>query len=180
MALIERVFTVQNGARIKLPDPAAQFMELHLANVDPAFAALDIPSYIGQQNTDNPRRSLNLADTPEVLAAKNAFLKAVDEFNRSKARTELAVAAVMIPSRPETHTWPEILSALKEAEQQYLDPKDKDRRERIRGWLRKCGELEGPVTSWMRLLPSDSWQGSLLCGGLKVILTVRVTQRDHK
>jgi hypothetical protein len=74
----------------------------------------------------------------------------------------------------QTHTWKEVLQAVDDAKQSYDDPEG--RLGWLRGRLRKIGDKAGSAAplldGWLGLLPSGSEYGSVICGGIKLIVGV--------
>lgn len=72
------------------------------------------------------------------------------------------------------HTWKEVLKAVDDAKQSYDDPQGRLGwlRERLRKIGDKAGSTAPLLDGWLGLLPSESEYGSVICGGIKLILGV--------
>ncbi len=66
------------------------------------------------------------------------------------------------------HTWQQVLSTAKSAHEKY-EGKDKHFFHRM---CRKFGKHAAAVDAWLKLLPTNEWYTSVLCGGLRMILAV--------
>jgi hypothetical protein len=70
-----------------------------------------------------------------------------------------------------THTWDDVLNLVNGALASYQDTSGPCGK--IKKMLRKLGSQTDIITAWSNFLPSQSEYFSLLCGGLKIIITVR-------
>jgi hypothetical protein len=69
-----------------------------------------------------------------------------------------------------THTWDDVLELVDGALASYQDTSGPCGK--IKKMLRKLGSQTEMLMAWSSLLPSQSEYFSLLCGGLKIIITV--------
>ncbi|KAK6431113.1 hypothetical protein LTR95_012729 [Oleoguttula sp. CCFEE 5521] len=153
-----------------------QSIDLDPTDVIPSSASSDVragvpvlkPIEIAQS-----RRSL--AETPAVVKATGDFLLVVSRFRASSEGKKLGCAPTNEATRPETRQWSQVIEALETSEQAYLGKNRQSHtaKTKTRAWLRKFSRLEGTINSWIRLLPSESWQGSLLAGGLKAAVRLQ-------
>ncbi|RYC58964.1 hypothetical protein CHU98_g7253 [Xylaria longipes] len=69
------------------------------------------------------------------------------------------------------HTWAEVINEAEFAEMKYNRKVDKESPfGRVRGLFRILRSNSPAIHNWLDLLPTESTYGSLICGGLKVIL----------
>lgn len=69
-------------------------------------------------------------------------------------------------------TWSDVLQEVENTQSRYQGNGDKGVLRSMREKLRSFQENTERVEGWLKLLPTESWQGSLVCGGIKLILTV--------
>ena len=70
-----------------------------------------------------------------------------------------------------THTWEEVLKQVEKACNEYKGTGEK-KLSSIRGGLRSFSTAGPAIELWLKLLPSTTIYGSILCGGLTIILEV--------
>lgn len=79
------------------------------------------------------------------------------------------------------HTWSEVISEAQFAEIKYNRRADKESPfGRVRGFFRILRSNSPAIQGWLDLLPTDSMYGSLICGGLKVILRAATRMDEVK
>ncbi|TGJ84773.1 hypothetical protein E0Z10_g3977 [Xylaria hypoxylon] len=79
------------------------------------------------------------------------------------------------------HTWTEVISEAEIAEKKYNKKADKESPfGRIRGLFRILRSNSPAIHNWLDLLPTESTYGSLICGGLKVILRAATRMDEIK
>ena len=78
----------------------------------------------------------------------------------------------------EKHTMSGVWDVLDQALDRYRNKDIQGSWGRIRNAFRKLGEHSGAVEGWLGLLPKESHYLSVVCGGFKLILTVRFLN-DH-
>jgi hypothetical protein len=76
------------------------------------------------------------------------------------------------------HTWDEVVLAARDAEANYLADAKKGLQGVVRRFFRVIGDYSSAATPWIGLLPNDSYF-SVLCGGLKLVFGVCVTNFRH-
>lgn len=97
---------------------------------------------------------------------KNNFQQALLLYEQTvpaKAKTNINVLS--------THTWDDVLNLMDGALASYQETSGPCGK--IKKMLRRLGAQTTMVTAWSEILPSQSEYFSLLCGGLKIIITVR-------
>ncbi|KAK6434491.1 hypothetical protein LTR95_009327 [Oleoguttula sp. CCFEE 5521] len=158
-----------------LPSVQMQYVQLHIAAAIPEMESPSIQHEIQRVISSEAAQSrCSLAQTPAVIKARDEFILAVNSFNSSSQGQKLGCDPSDQLGSAGSRDWPQIVDALEKSEQAYLRKNDSSRGARMRTWLRSFSRLEGTINSWIRLLPSESWQGSVLAGGLKIILTAAV------
>jgi hypothetical protein len=99
---------------------------------------------------------------------KDNFQQALLRYEQTapeKAKTYIKVLS--------THTWDDVLNLVDGALASYQDTSGPCGK--IKKMLRKLGSQTDMLMAWSNLLPSQSEYFSLLCGGLKIIITVRAS-----
>ncbi|KAF2454925.1 hypothetical protein BDY21DRAFT_373792 [Lineolata rhizophorae] len=108
----------------------------------------------------------------EAQAEEEQFIQALKEYEmtaKDKYKTGINVDDV--------HTMQQVWDVVDQAMQKYQNDDDKRLWGRIRGAFRKLGEHEKAIDGWLGLLPKESHYLSVLCGGLKLILTAAARMR---
>ncbi|GAW26731.1 hypothetical protein SAMD00023353_4600300 [Rosellinia necatrix] len=79
------------------------------------------------------------------------------------------------------HTWSEVINEAKIAEMKYNNKANKESPfGRVRGLFRILRSNSPAMENWLGLLPTESAYGSLICGGLKVILRAATRMDEVK
>lgn len=75
----------------------------------------------------------------------------------------------------EQANWKDVIDEIANVQKEYNSKGARDRGfvQAMRGRLRSFSKVSQRVDPWLQLLPSESWQGSLICGSIKVVLQVR-------
>lgn len=144
--------------------------------------AIQLPKTIAEQFATNhldilpvvPPRQTPITQSPEVLQASKNLQRAIDDFQGSSTFKDLKITTKVDCLQSNQAGLADAIRSLEEAQSRYTNVQDTGKRGKMRDWLRRCSELDGTISSWIRLLPSESWQASLLTGGIKVILTAAV------
>ena len=101
---------------------------------------------------------------------KTRFASAMEDYEKvadAKYKTNISTGAL--------HTWEEVLEELNQAASQHKEGSFLWKK--IRRGLQKFGDSNKVFDAWLGLLPTQSNYCSLICGGLKLILKVRKTER---
>ena len=119
---------------------------------------------------DTASTVLEDAKVPDAQIAKRteAFKQALKTFTPSNAGSSVAF------DETKQVTWSDVLDEVKKTQDEYDAKADRDKGliASMRGRLRSFDRVADRVEPWLQLAPSESWQGSLICGGIKVILQV--------
>ena len=151
----------------------------HMIPLKPV-TTIQLPDTIAEQFATNhldivpvvPPRQTPIKDSPEVRNASENFLQAIEEFQGSSMFKDLKITPKVDCRQTNQASLADAIRSLEGAQSRYINVQDEGKRGRMRAWLRKFSDLDGTISSWIRLLPSESWQASLLTGGIKVLLTV--------
>lgn len=145
----------------------------HRLNKVEGFEAIEV-EFHDSESVSTSRAStavIRLEHTDDDLeTAKQAFMSTAKRFGEHMRKDKLDDSLDFDPNKQ--YSWQDVVDAMNTAERKYLSVKQDGWRGNLRDSFRKTRSLNGPVMSWLRLLPSESWQTSLLCGGLKVIVGV--------
>ena len=134
-------------------------------NLRPAFADTDV-SYdpnIGRFNTEPE----DVYDEVALFDSQRAFAEALEDFQKGlepRYRSHIDLQA--------THTWSEVLEQVNEARNQYKGVRQDGIVKRINNRLKTFQTAAPAIQAWLKLLPSTSIYGSVVCGGLTIILEV--------
>lgn len=71
-----------------------------------------------------------------------------------------------------THDWQEVIIQVEKARAEYKGMGKPGILRSIHGGFRSFTTAAPAIQAWLKLLPSTSWYGSILCGGLTIILEV--------
>lgn len=113
--------------------------------------------------------SFAVPETEEMKREKDVFEETITKYRQSKAAQQ---AGATKPTGKQDWNWQDVFEEMDSADKRYRDLDTDGVLGRLRQTIRKFGKFKEPAEGWMRLLPSDSWQGSLVCGGLKMVLNV--------
>lgn len=110
----------------------------------------------------------NVYDEGALFDSQRAFADALEQFQqgvrpRYKSRVDLRA----------THTWKEVMDYANEARKDYTGERKKGITKKIDHRLKSFQTAAPAIELWLKLLPSTSVYGSVVCGGLTIILEVR-------
>lgn len=152
--------------------PSVDFIDNRMSEVD---SSLDIPTDYRYNHTLEiyvPQRPLALIVQPnkEMKNQEIMFLDALQKYEQSSNGN-----SVVAFSKEDVTSWADVLRHANTAAENYREAgtKKKGFKGELRGLVRKLEGAKAYAEPWMRLLPSESWQGSLVCGGISAILEVR-------
>ncbi|EME85372.1 uncharacterized protein MYCFIDRAFT_213832 [Pseudocercospora fijiensis CIRAD86] len=170
--------TSKSKPELQVVTEEVSFIEIHLPSVDPGFKNIK-PYYqpLKDRFIQDPDTSIDIEDTEDLKRGKIKFLETLTEWNVKSRSIDGKDSGVYLKNE-EKHSWEDVINTLESALTRYQTLESKGFRGKLRHYLRKCRDLKGPVESWIRLLPTESWQGSLLCGGLKVVVGVAAQLDD--
>lgn len=95
--------------------------------------------------------------------------QAMEEYDRS-LEPQKKPKNLRLPQNMES--WDDVLTEVGRATAQYNDPSGISGK--IRKWFRRSSEKANSAKAWLNLLPTQSDYFSVMCGGLKLILGVRL------
>lgn len=174
------MLTVNNVPQIHITArPVDDFVDNRLNAVDPIFnkhngallqaSATDVTTLLAQQN--QPVSNIQSIDSA-LDDRSQQFLSAVAAYGQSQTGKDSKALDLVKSS-----SWSDVLHQVEAAQRQYEGATKNGFLGTLRGRLRKFGECAVPVEAWLKLLPGQSWQGSLVCGGVLIILKVRPDSR---
>ena len=135
------------------------------ANLHPAFADAGV-SYdpnVGCFTTEPE----DAYDEAALFDGRRAFADALEEFQKAvepRYRSHVDLQA--------THTWGEVLEQVDEARNRYTGVRQDGIVKKINNRLKTFQTAAPAIQAWLQLLPSTSIYGSVVCGGLTIILEV--------
>ena len=135
------------------------------ANLHPAFAdaGVNYDPNIGRF-TAEPE---DVYDEAALFDSQRAFADALDEFQKGvepKYKSHVDLQA--------THTWGEVMEQVDEARNRYTGVRQDGIVKKINNRLKTFQTAAPAIQAWLKLLPSTSIYGSVVCGGLTIILEV--------
>ena len=136
--------------------------ELHPGLSDPGFAYSPKKDCFAV-----PVRDDSFRDDDTLYSRQQGFAKALQEYEENvdpKLRTGFELQ--------NTYTWDDVLDQVEIARNEYTGIRKEGYKKSIRHGLRKFSTAAPAIEGWLKLLPNDSIYGSVLCGGIKLILGV--------
>lgn len=133
------------------------------ANLHPAFAEAGV-SYdtkLGCFTTE----SEDEYDEAALFDSQRAFTDALEDFQKG-------VDYASHVDLQATHTWGEVLEQVDEARNRYTGVRQDGIVKKINNRLKTFQTAAPAIQAWLKLLPSTSIYGSVVCGGLTIILEV--------
>ena len=106
-------------------------------------------------------------DEAALFDSQQAFANALEEFQKGvepSYRSHVDLQA--------THTWGEVLEQVDEARNRYRGVRQDGIVKKINNRLKTFQTAAPAIQAWLKLLPSTSIYGSVICGGLTIILEV--------
>lgn len=169
------MLTVNNAPQIRITArPADDFVDNRLGAVDPIFnahnAALLPPSNAYHNSLlaqHTPPGDVDQGLDSALDDRSQQFLSAVAAYGQSQTGKGSRALDLVKSS-----SWSDVLNQVEAAQRQYEGATKNGFLGNLRGRLRKFGECAAPVEAWLKLLPGQSWQASLVCGGVLIILKV--------
>lgn len=162
--------------RIRLAAQLANdFVDNRLSAVDPLFAsgAGSANSQLQTQMVAADDNSISMPDEATILSdvalndQSQQFLSAVTAYEQShNGKGSNALELV------NSSSWSDVLNQVERVQRQYEGAVKTGFLGSLRGRLRSFGDCKAPVEAWLKLLPSQAWQGSLVCGGVMIVVNV--------
>lgn len=110
-------------------------------------------------------------DEAALLDSEKAFVDALDQFQQGvkpKYQSQVHLR--------ETHSWDEVIKFANDARDEYTGVDKTGVAKKINERLRTFQTAAPAIQAWLKLLPSTSTYGSVVCGGFTIILEVRRTR----
>ncbi|KAL8688806.1 MAG: hypothetical protein Q9218_005371 [Villophora microphyllina] len=111
-------------------------------------------------------------DESALLDCQQAFAEALRQFQegvKPKYKSQIDLNA--------THTWNEVIQYVDEARKKYTGVDQRGIARKINNGLKKFQTAAPAIQAWLKLLPSIAFFGSIVCGGLTIILEAAVNLR---
>ena len=108
-------------------------------------------------------------DGAALCDSQKAFSNALEQFQQGvkpKYKSQIDLRA--------THTWKEVMEYADEARKKYTGVDQKGILKKIDHGLKTFQTAAPAIEAWLKLLPSTSIYGSVVCGGVTIILEVRI------
>ncbi|KAI3318453.1 hypothetical protein HD806DRAFT_315959 [Xylariaceae sp. AK1471] len=168
---------------VQLTDPAQEFVQVRVAINDTVSLQSDtrgetlVPIHSSQKQAASSQSAdaTSKNDEEEDVHCKQfaEVLRSFEESLPDNLKTRFNLQA--------KHTWSEVISEAEFAEIKYNSKADKESPfGRVRGFFRSLRSNSPAIENWLDLLPTESEYGSLICGGLKVILRAATRMDEVK
>lgn len=134
-------------------------------DVHPAFA--DTRLIYDQSNDCFATEAEEVYDEAALFDGQRAFADALQQFQQGvkpKYKSQIDLCA--------SHTWDEVIGYADEARRKYTGVVRKGIMRKIDHGLKTFQTAAPAIQAWLKLLPSTTWYGSILCGGLIIVLEV--------
>ncbi|KAI4128129.1 MAG: hypothetical protein LQ341_006711, partial [Variospora aurantia] len=112
-------------------------------------------------------------DEAALLDSEKAFVDALDQFQQGvkpKYQSQIHLQ--------ETHSWDEVIKFANDARDEYTGVDKTGVAKKINERLRTFQTAAPAIQAWLKLLPSTSTYGSVVCGGFTIILEAAVRLRQ--
>jgi len=158
---------------VQLSNPATEFVDYRV-EINHSRKVDEPPNEPGLQPTDDPEKQLPskggddliLEDEQEGGLHCKQFaevLKTFEDTLPDKHKTRIILH--------DKHNWSQVIEEASIAEMKYNKKAHKESPfGRVRGFFRSLQKRSPMMENWLGLLPADSEYGSLICGGIKIIL----------
>lgn len=155
----------------ELVKTSAQYAERYVTeDLHPAFADAGI-----RYNPNSDCFAAEIEDEYDdaaLIDSQKAFVDALEQFQqgvKTKYESKVNLRAM--------HTWKEVMEYADEARDKYTGLSKKGIVRKIDQKLKTFQTAAPAVEAWLKLLPSTSWYGSIICGGLTIVLEVGIDIR---
>ena len=131
----------------------------------PAFKNTELNSDAGLDGS--LADSNTLSDQRTLFDSQQAFAEALTQYEEEadpRFRTGIDLRSL--------HTWDEVIKHVEAARHDYKGVEKEGTLTSIRSGLRNFYTAAPAIQAWLKLLPSTSIYGSILCGGITIILEV--------
>ena len=145
---------------------AALYAQQHISeDLHPAFVE---PGLSYEASSDSFIAKVDdVHDKAALFDSHRAFADALEKYQQgvnTKYKSEIDLGT--------THDWEEVMKYANEARDQYTGVGKKGIMKKIDHRLKTFQTAAPAVQAWLKLLPSTSTYGSVVCGGLTIILEV--------
>lgn len=145
---------------------SAAYAENHVTeDLHPAFAEAGIG--FDTSNDCFAAKCDEVYDETALIDSEKAFTDALEQFQQGvkpKYKSQIDLR--------ETHSWDEVMQYANEARDKYTGVDKKGIAKKINNRLRTFQTAAPGIQAWLKLLPSTSTYGSVVCGGFTIILEV--------
>lgn len=153
-----------NSTSLNFTKDLAAYAENHVTeDLHPAFADSE-----GRYDTKNGCFTAEFEDVYDEEAlfdSQRAFADALEQFQQGvkpKYNSQVDIR--------EPHSWDEVMQYANEARNKYTGVDKEGIAKKINNKLRTFQTAAPAVQAWLKLLPSTSTYGSVICGGITIIL----------
>ncbi|KAH8704255.1 hypothetical protein BGW36DRAFT_444961 [Talaromyces proteolyticus] len=141
--------------------------------------AIDLPVADGSSPIDKARKELpvdeaDIVDPHEDIHCKH-FAEVLQSFENAlpdKYKTRFKLQ--------DKHSWSEVIEEASIAEMKYKKKSSESPFGKVRGFFRSLQKRSAIIENWLDLLPTQSQYGSLICGGIKMILRAATRMDEVK
>ena len=150
----------------KPPKDSVNYARYHVTeDLHPAFAETGID--YNARNDNFVAEIDDVYDEAALFDSQKAFADALERFQEGVAPEYKSKVNLQ-----ECHSWEEVMQYATEARKKYTGVDKKGIAKKINNKLKTFQTAAPAVQSWLKLLPSTSMYGSVVCGGLTIILEV--------
>jgi len=138
-------------------------------DVHPAFG--DAGLRYDQNNDCFVTEAEEVYDEAALFDGQRAFAAALQQFQQGvkpKYKSQIDLSA--------NRTWGEVIDYADEARRKYTGVGQKGIMKKIDHGLKSFQTAAPAIEAWLKLLPSTTWYGSILCGGLIIVLEVCINR----
>lgn len=162
------MLSVNNTHRVQLAaQPTQDFLDNRLAAADPVFSPYTDSSGPCAQPAVATVHDRQCPLESSLALKSDDFRSAVAAFDQSRNGKDSGALDLVQAS-----SWTDVIRQVEIAQRQYEGSATSGFLGSLRGRLRSFGDYKEPVEAWLELLPSQSWQGSLVCGGVVIVFKV--------
>lgn len=161
-----------DGPRTKPVKDSALYAQRHVSgDLHPAFVepglSYDVSSDSFVAEVDD------VQDGAALSGSQRAFTDALAKYQEGvkiKYKSGVDLGA--------THDWDEVMKYVNEARDRYTGVGEEGIMKKIDNRLKTFQTAAPAIQAWLKLLPSTSTYGSVVCGGLTIILEVTLASMD--
>lgn len=157
-------------ANLNVSNDSVAFAQSQVTNdLHPAFADSGF-----RYDTSSDRFATEVEDAYDEAAlfdSQRAFADALEQFQlgvKPKYESQIDLRA--------THSWKDVMKYADEARDKYTGVGQRGIMKKIDTGLKTFQTAAPAIEAWLKLLPSTSIYGSIICGGLTIILEVCINQ----